>query len=143
MHSDTHSVMHLDTHFDIRALAARCFKRLAIVASRSMRYRAALGWSGMIVLAACAASPSNEHETGSGGHLVRYSSRQVSVDLTDAQRQALDKLRDRVYPGAPSAQVLDAVASALSTRGFKPVSVDRDTGVVEAERDTVLVPKWR
>jgi hypothetical protein len=98
---------------------------------------------GMAVLGGCTTPPANEHETGSGGTLVRYSSRQVSVDLTDAQREALAQLRDHVYTGAPQGPVVDAVAAALSTQGYTPLSVDHDTGIVEAERNVVLVPKWR
>jgi hypothetical protein len=128
---------------DIPAIATRCLNGRWVVAARSTRRRAALAWISVIALNACAAPPPNEHETGSSGKLIRYSSRQVSVDLTDAQRQELDRLRDRKYPDAPAGHVLDAVATALSKQGFAPVSVDRETGIVEAERDHVLVPKWR
>ncbi|WP_231586124.1 hypothetical protein [Pandoraea apista] len=96
-----------------------------------------------MALGACAATPSNERETGSAGQLFRYSSRQVSVDLTDAQRETLRSLRDRRFPGSTSMQMLDAIAATLAKQGFAPVTVDRDTEMVEAERHTVLVPKWR
>lgn len=95
------------------------------------------------LLGACAGSPPNERETGSGGTLVRYSSRQVEVDLTDSERQALQGLRERRFEGAAPAQALEAVAAALTGLGFAPVSVDRDTGLVEAGRSEVLIPKAR
>ncbi|WP_246174423.1 hypothetical protein [Pandoraea bronchicola] len=97
----------------------------------------------VMALGACAGPPANERETGSAGQLFRYSSRQVSVDLTDAQRETLRSLRDRRFAESTSAQMLDAIAATLSKQGFAPVTVDRDTEVVEAERHTVLVPKWR
>lgn len=99
--------------------------------------------SAVVLLAACAGTPPNERETGSGGQLLRYSSRQVSVDLTDAQRETLKSLRDRRFPAPTLVQVLDAVSATLTSQGFAPVSIDRDMAVVEAERNTVLVPKWR
>lgn len=74
---------------------------------------------------------------------MRYSSRQVSVDLTDEQRETLRQLRDRRYAGTQQARVLDAISKTLTQQGYAPVSVDADTGMVEAERNTVLVPKWR
>jgi len=102
---------------------------------------------GLLVgLAACASPPANERETGSGGDLVRYSSRQVSVDLTDEQRETLRQLRDRHFvgnAGTQQARILDAISKTLAQQGYAPISVDADTGVVEAERNTVLVPKWR
>jgi hypothetical protein len=112
-------------------------------ALRRVRYRALPLCIGIAVLGGCTTPPANERETGSGGTLVRYSSRQVSVDLTDAQRQALTQLRDHVYHGPPQGSVVDAVASTLSAQGYTSLSVDHDTGIVEAERNLVLIPKWR
>jgi len=104
----------------------------------------ALACVGLLpMLAACAGPSANERETGSGGTLVRYSSRQVDVDLTDAERQALHAMRDRTYADAAPARTLDAAARALAALGFAPVSVDRETGLVEAGRSETLVPKWR
>ncbi|MGC7402463.1 hypothetical protein ACPWR0_01350 [Pandoraea pneumonica] len=102
-----------------------------------------LGAALLMGLAACSTPPANERETGSGGELVRYSSRQVSVDLTDEQRETLRQLRDRRYAGTQQARVLDAISKTLTQQGYAPVSVDAETGVVEAERNAVLVPKWR
>lgn len=103
----------------------------------------AIAGLSVILLSACAGAPPNERETGSGGQLFRYSSRQVSVDLTDAQRETLRQLRDRQYATSAPPRVLDAVAAVLKQQGFAPVSVDAETGMVEAERNTVLVDKWR
>jgi hypothetical protein len=95
------------------------------------------------MLAACAATPSNERETGSGGTLVRYSSRQVTVDLSDAEQQSLRTMRDHTYANMTRDRTLDAVASTLKEQGFDAVSVDNDAGLVEAGRSATLVPKWR
>lgn len=101
------------------------------------------GLSLLVGISACASPPANERETGSGGQLVRYSSRQVSVDLTDAQRETLRQLRDHVLAESQQARILEAIARTLTKEGYAPVSVDAEMGVVEAERNTVLVPKWR
>lgn len=101
------------------------------------------GLSLLAGISACASPPANERETGSGGQLVRYSSRQVSVDLTDAQRETLRQLRDHVFAETQQARILEAISRTLTKEGYAPVSVDTETGVVEAERNTVLVPKWR
>ncbi len=101
------------------------------------------GLSLLAGISACASPPANERETGSGGQLVRYSSRQVSVDLTDAQRETLRQLRDHVLAETQQARILEAISRTLAKEGYAPVSVDTEMGVVEAERNTVLVPKWR
>lgn len=95
------------------------------------------------MLAGCASPPSNERETGSGGTLVRYSSRQVSVDLTEAEQHSLYSMRDRTYANAAPDHALGAVAKALAELGFAPVSVDMEAGLVEAGHSATLVPKWR
>ncbi len=97
----------------------------------------------LAMLAACASAPVNERETGSGGTLVRYSSRQVSVDLTEAEQRTLHSMRDRTYANAAPDRALDAVAKALAELGYAPVSVDMEAGLVEAGHSATLVPKWR
>lgn len=99
--------------------------------------------SAAIALSACASKSPNERETGSGGDFIRYSSRQVSVDLTDRQRETLRSLRDHRFIAPTAAKMLDAVAAALKQQGFDPVSIDREMAVVEADRHAVLVPQWR
>ncbi|MGG1948814.1 hypothetical protein AB1286_29080 [Trinickia sp. NRRL B-1857] len=74
---------------------------------------------------------------------MRYSSRQVSVDLTEAEQRSLQSMRDRTFANAAPNNVLDAVAKALEELGYAPVSVDKETGLVEAGRSATLVPKWR
>ncbi|RKP48468.1 hypothetical protein D7S89_12800 [Trinickia fusca] len=95
------------------------------------------------MLGACASPPKNERETGNGGTLVRYSSSQVAVDLTDAEQQSLRAMRDHAYANVTRDRTMDAVAKVLGDLGFAPVSVDRDSGLVEAEHNATLVPKWR
>lgn len=97
----------------------------------------------VLMLVACAGPPPNERETGSGGTLVRYSSRQVSVDLTDTEQQSLRTMRDRTYANTAQDRALGAVAKALTELGYAPVSVDHETGLVEAGRSDTLAPKWR
>ncbi|MGM3275098.1 hypothetical protein [Ralstonia sp. 24A2] len=99
--------------------------------------------SVVLMLVACSGPPPNERETGSGGTLVRYSSRQVSVDLTDAEQQSLRTMRDRTYANTAPDRALSAVAKALTELGYAPVSVDNETGLVEAGHSDTLVPKWR
>ncbi|SOF00553.1 hypothetical protein SAMN05446635_8610 [Burkholderia sp. OK233] len=95
------------------------------------------------MLGACTTPDPNERVTGSGGTAVKYSSRQVSVDLTDSERNALAAMRDRSFPGSTREQALTAVAAALKSSGYAPVTVETDTALVEAGRAEVLVPKWR
>ncbi|VVE62913.1 hypothetical protein PAN31117_01072 [Pandoraea anapnoica] len=99
--------------------------------------------SAALALSACASKPPNERETGSGGDFIRYSSRQISVDLTEKQREMLRSLRDHWFVAPTAGKVLDAVAATLKQQGFDPVSVDREMAVVEADRHSVLVPQWR
>ena len=108
---------------------------------QASRYLALAGI--ILILVACSGPPPNERETGSGGTLVRYSSRQVSVDLTDAEQQSLRAMRDRTYTNIAPDRALSAVAKALTELGYAPVSVDNETGLVEAWLSDTLVPKWR
>lgn len=108
---------------------------------QASRYLALAGI--ILILVACSGPPPNERETGSGGTLVRYSSRQVSVDLTDAEQQSLRAMRDRTYTNIAPDRALSAVAKALTELGYAPVSVDNETGLVEAGLSDTLVPKWR
>ncbi|MGS0894837.1 hypothetical protein ACVBGC_20225 [Burkholderia stagnalis] len=95
------------------------------------------------VLTGCAAKPDTERQIGSGGSLVRYSSSQTEVDLTESEQQMLRMLGDRRYAGATRARTLDAVAGVLRAQGYAPVTVDRDAGLIEAGRSGTLIPKWR
>nr|WKF62076.1 hypothetical protein HUO10_006608 [Paraburkholderia busanensis] len=94
-------------------------------------------------LGACSTPDPNERVTGSGGSLVKYSSAQVSVDLTDSERAALAGMRDHAVMGVSRDQVLTAVGAALKESGYAPVNVDTDTALVEGSRSEVLVEKWR
>ncbi|WP_423393507.1 hypothetical protein [Burkholderia sp. LMG 21824] len=104
----------------------------------------ALACAGLFAaLTGCATKPDNERQIGSGGSLVRYSSSQTEVDLTDREQQTLRMLSDRSYADATQARALDAVAGVLRAQGYAPVTVDRDSGLVEAGRSDTLIPKWR
>lgn len=101
------------------------------------------GGAMLIMLAACGTTPSNERVTGSGGTGLRYSSRQVTVDLTDSERHTLATLRDRAYPDTTPERAIKAVAAVLGADGYAPVTTETDTGLVQAGRSEVLVPTWR
>ncbi|WP_254608563.1 hypothetical protein [Burkholderia lata] len=104
----------------------------------------ALACAGLFAaLTGCATKPENERQIGNGGSLVRYSSSQTEVDLTDTEQQTLRMLSDRRYADATQARMLDAVAGVLRAQGYAPVTVDRDSGLVEAGRSDTLIPKWR
>ncbi|MBN3788406.1 hypothetical protein [Burkholderia sp. Ac-20353] len=142
---------------DFRSTGIRRLRRARRTTSRSTpqstrcstekspaRARRALAFAGLFAaLTGCAAQPETERQIGSGGSLVRYSSSQTEVDLTDAERQTLRMLTDRRYAGESQAHALDAVAGVLRAQGYAPVTVDRDTGLVEAGRSDTLLPKWR
>jgi len=104
----------------------------------------ALACAGLLaVLAGCASKPDNERQIGSGGSLVRYSSSQTEVDLSESEQQTLRMMTDRRYAGATQGRVLDAVAGVLRAQGYAPVTVDRDSGLIEGGRSDTLIPKWR
>jgi hypothetical protein len=85
----------------------------------------------------------NERVTGSGGKMVRYSSRQVTVDLTPAEQSELNQVRERGFPDATPAHALQAVAAALKASGYAPVTTDTPAAIVEGGRSEVLIAKWR
>ena len=119
-------------------------RRPAAVSPVRGRGALALACAGLFaVLTGCATKPDNERQIGSGGSLVRYSSSQTEVDLTDSEQQTLRMLSDRCYADATQARALDAVAGVLRAQGYAPVTVDRDSGLVEAGRSDTLIPKWR
>lgn len=97
----------------------------------------------LAVQTACASKPENERRIGSGGSLVRYSSSQTEVDLTESEQQTLRMLTDRRYAGTTQGRALDAAAGVLRAQGYTPVTVDRDAGLIEGGRSDTLIPKWR
>ncbi|MEB4631914.1 hypothetical protein [Burkholderia contaminans] len=119
-------------------------RREAAVPPMHGRGALALACAGLFaVLAGCAAKPENERQIGSGGSLVRYSSSQTEVDLSEREQQTLRMMTDRRYAGATQGRALDAVAGVLRAQGYAPVTVDRDSGLIEGGRSDTLIPKWR
>ncbi|WP_254606541.1 hypothetical protein [Burkholderia contaminans] len=119
-------------------------RREAAVPPMHGRGALALACAGLFaVLAGCAAKPENERQIGSGGSLVRYSSSQTEVDLSESEQQTLRMMTDRRYAGATQGRALDAVAGVLRAQGYAPVTVDRDSGLIEGGRSDTLIPKWR
>ncbi|MBN3746932.1 hypothetical protein G3N96_16035 [Burkholderia sp. Se-20373] len=127
-----------------RLRARRAMRREAAVPTMHGRGALALACAGLFaVLAGCAAKPENERQIGSGGSLVRYSSSQTEVDLSESEQQTLRMMTDRRYAGATQGRALDAVAGVLRAQGYAPVTVDRDSGLIEGGRSDTLIPKWR
>ncbi|KKL30733.1 hypothetical protein WR30_28500 [Burkholderia contaminans FFH2055] len=127
-----------------RLRARRAMRREAAVPPMHGRGALALACAGLFaVLAGCAAKPENERQIGSGGSLVRYSSSQTEVDLSEREQQTLRMMTDRRYAGATQGRALDAVAGVLRAQGYAPVTVDRDSGLIEGGRSDTLIPKWR
>lgn len=110
-----------------------------------LRGAVALAIAGALAFVAGCANDqdSNERVTGSGGKMVRYSSRQVTVDLTPAERSVLEQVRERGFAGATPASALQAVAAALKASGYAPVTTDTSAAIVEGGRSEVLIAKWR
>lgn len=112
----------------------------------SCRRRSFLG-AAMLLLAVGMASAQDakpvEDVTGNGGHLLRYSSKQVEVELTVSQQSAFLHSRDQGYPAAQLDKVLDAVDATLVQEGYAVPDLDRQFHVVEARHDEVLVGKGR
>ncbi len=127
-----------------RLRARRAMRREAAVPPMHGRGALALACAGLFaVLAGCAAKPENERQIGSGGSLVRYSSSKTEVDLSESEQQTLRMMTDRRYAGATQGRALDAVAGVLRAQGYAPVTVDRDSGLIEGGRSDTLIPKWR
>ncbi|EMN5130861.1 hypothetical protein RVV79_003988 [Burkholderia contaminans] len=127
-----------------RLRARRAMRREAAVPPVRGRGALALACAGLLaLLAGCASKPENERQIGSGGSLVRYSSSQTEVDLSESEQQTLHMMTDRRYAGATQGRVLDAVAGVLRAQGYAPVMVDRDSGLIEGGRSDTLISKWR
>ncbi|KAG8154716.1 hypothetical protein BFF94_003885 [Burkholderia catarinensis] len=128
----------------LRRAARHATRRPAAAPPVRGRGALALACAGLFAaLTGCATKPDNGRQIGNGGSLVRYSSSQTEVDLTDTEQQTLRMLSDRRYADATQARTLDAVAGVLRAQGYAPVTVDRDSGLVEAGRSDTLIPKWR
>ncbi|MBV8657729.1 MAG: hypothetical protein JO142_07900 [Burkholderiales bacterium] len=108
---------------------------------RLVRSAALAGLSALI--AGCAAHP-NERVTGDGGSaLLRVSSRQVTVDLTDAERDALSHIQDHTLGNIGGKQALTATVATLGKMGFDPVKADQEMSLVEGERNRIVGERWR
>ena len=72
------------------------------------------------LLGACSSTPKPakppERVTGAGGSMLRYSSKQTTIELTPAERAAVDQVRVRAYPASDAAQLRDACAGGLAGR---------------------------
>lgn len=108
---------------------ARCVAALAVVMATD------------VALAQDAAKPA-EQVDGSGGHMLRYSSTQVEVKLSEQDQQTFQRVRDHRY-GARLDLTMDAVLATLREQGYATPAVDRDFHLVEARHDEVLISKGR
>jgi len=97
----------------------------------------------MLVCSSCSTQEPHERITGASGKLVRYSSQQITVDMSDTQRNSVALLRDREFAAASSQQGINAAETALKVDGYAQVNAESDTGLIRAEKGEVLAPKWR
>lgn len=99
------------------------------------------------LLGACSSTPKPakppERVTGAGGSMLRYSSKQTTIELTPAERAAVDQVRVRAYPASDAAQLRDACAAALQAAGYEQVTGDAATDIVTGERHQKLVGRSR
>jgi hypothetical protein len=77
--------------------------------------------------------------TGSGGHHLRYSSTQVTIEPTAQEEKAFEQARDHSYPVADMDKVLSAAAAVLTKQGYGQVQVDREFHLIQARYDQTLV----
>ena len=80
-----------------------------------------------------------ERVTGAGGSMLRYSSKQTTIELTPAERAAVDQVRVRAYPASDAAQLRGAAQAA----GYEQVAGDAATDIVTGERHQKLVGRSR
>ena len=104
--------------------------------------QAVILWAALM-LSACSGAKPEQEVTGTGGTLVKYSSSQVLIHLTQDERSALARYDEREFPGAVPSSALNAVCQALTASGYESLNTEADTGLVEAGRSEVLVPKSR
>ena len=83
-----------------------------------------------------------ERVTGAGGSMLRYSSKQTTIELTPAERAAVDQVRVRAYPASDAAQLRDA-CGGLKAAGYEQVAGDAATDIVTGERHQKLVGRSR
>lgn len=95
----------------------------------------------LFALAACANKDPNARVTGDGGHL-HVSSKQQTVELTDAEATTLAQIRDHRYARLDGTHAASAAAAALQAMGFTPVKTDADVFVVEGEQNQVIGDRW-
>ena len=74
--------------------------------------------------------------------MLRYSSKQTTIELTPAERAAVDQVRVRAYPASDAAQLRDACAAAKAA-GYEQVAGDAATDIVTGERHQKLVGRSR
>ncbi|MTJ80755.1 MAG: hypothetical protein F8N37_07035 [Telmatospirillum sp.] len=103
-----------------------------------------LGLTALLVLGGCSKKAPNERVTGNGGSvLLRTSSTQITVDLTDEEKETLKQIQDHRFAGAKADAVLAAGAASLEAMEFKPVVTDTDMMRIEGQQDKILGERWR
>jgi hypothetical protein len=112
-----------------------------------LRFRSAV-FSMALLPWACLAQTSSDQQpeqqvTGSGGHHLRYSSTQVTIEQTPQEQKAFEQARDHSYPAADVDKVLTAAAAELAKQGYGQVVVDREFHLIEARHDETLVSHAR
>ncbi|WP_323122781.1 hypothetical protein [Burkholderia alba] len=91
-------------------------------------------------VAACKAPDPQARVTGDAGpsHLLRLSSKQTTIDLTNAERASLVRVQQRTFASSTPAAAAAAGEVALRALEFEPVTVDAGGSLVEGERNRVV-----
>jgi hypothetical protein len=98
-----------------------------------------------LALAGCKTPNPQARVTGDSGRtgLIRLSSKQTTIDLTNAEAVSLARVQQRAYPASTLRAASDAGAGALRALDFDPVTVDADGALVEGERNRVVGDRAR
>ena len=75
--------------------------------------------------------------------MLRYSSKQTTIELTPAERAAVDQVRVRAYPRPTPRNCATRCAAALKAAGYEQVAGDAATDIVTGERHQKLVGRSR
>jgi hypothetical protein len=95
----------------------------------------------LLALTGCANKDPNARVTGDGGHF-HVSSKQQTVELSDAEAKTFSQIRDRRFARIDGMHAAEAGSTALQAMGFSAVKTDTDVFVVEGEQNQVIGDRW-
>ncbi|KAF1003435.1 MAG: hypothetical protein GAK28_04721 [Luteibacter sp.] len=109
-----------------------------------LRWKAAMLAVALFPLAVLAEDdPPAPQVTGNGGHMLRFSSTQVTVPQTAQERQAFEQSRDHDCASTDPGKVLAAAAAVLTQQGYASVEIDPEFHLIDARHDETLVSMRR